>query len=62
MQAYFKEHPALRIVLIALFFIVGMVLVIGGWKMTGQMNGLLLMLVGVLFLIASLYVYNKAFQ
>ena len=62
MQEFFKTHPAVRIILIAVFFILGMALVIGGWKMTGQMNGLLLMLLGVLFLIASLYVYNKAFQ
>ena len=44
---FWKEHVALRIVLIALLFIAGIALVIGGWTMTGQMKGLVIMLVGL---------------
>ena len=35
-----KNHEKLRMVLIALFFVVGMVLTVVGWKMTGQLKGL----------------------
>ena len=53
---------ALRITLIALCFVVGMALLVLGWKMTGQMKGLVLMLVGVAVLLASLWLYNRPFQ
>ena len=57
---FWKEHVALRIVLIALLFIAGIALVIGGWTMTGQMKGLIIMLVG-LALLCALFIYNKPF-
>ena len=56
-----NENTALRIVLILLLTVGGLALVIGGWKITGEMKGLLTMLVGLL-LIAALAVYNKPFQ
>lgn len=59
---FWKEHTALRICLIALLFVAGLSLVLGGWTMTGQMSGLLLMLVGVALLVAALAIYNKPFQ
>jgi len=59
---YWKEHTTLRGILIALFFVVGMILTISGWKMTGQLAGLGLMLVGVVFLLAALFVYNAAYK
>ena len=59
---FWKEHTALRIILIALFFVVGLVLVIGGWTMTGQMTGLIIMLVGLILLVLALALYNKPFQ
>lgn len=62
MQQFLKEHTALRIILIALTFVLGMFLVFKGWKMTGQLNGLLIMLGGVASLVLSLYIYNKPFQ
>ncbi len=62
MQQFLKEHTALRITLIALTFVLGMFLVFKGWKMTGQLNGLLIMLGGVASLVLSLYIYNKPFQ
>ena len=61
MKEYLKEHVALRITLITLFFVVGMVLIVAGWMMTGKLSGLGIMLVGVLLLLAGLYVYNKPF-
>ena len=62
MGKFLKEHVALRISLIALCFVVGMALLVIGWKMTGQMKGLVLMIVGVVVLLASLWLYNRPFQ
>ncbi len=59
---FWKEHMTLRALLIAAFFIVGLVLVIVGWKMTGQLAGLGLMLVGVVGLLTALFLYNKPYQ
>ena len=58
---FWKEHVVLRLVLIAAFFVVGIALVIGEWKMTGEMNGLIRMVIGVLLLLAALYIYNKPY-
>ena len=44
---FWKEHVGLRVWFIALFFAVGMCLVIGGWKMTGDLMGLFLMVIGL---------------
>ena len=52
----------LRAVLIVLFFVIGMVLTIAGWKMTGKLEGLGLMLVGVIFLLTALFVYNAPYR
>ena len=59
---FWKEHTALRVCLIALFFLVGLALVLWGWTMTGQMNGLLIMIVGLILLVLALAIYNKPFQ
>ena len=59
---FWKEHTALRVSLIALFFIVGLAMIIGGWQMTGQMIGLIIMIVGLALLIVALAIYNKPFQ
>ncbi len=59
---FWKEHATLRGVLILLFFVVGMVLTIAGWKMTGKLEGLCLMLVGIIFLLVALFVYNAAYK
>lgn len=48
--------------MIILFFVLGIVLTIAGWKMTGQMKGLLIMLLGVVCLLAALFVYNKPYS
>jgi len=59
---FWKNHTTLRAVLIVLFFVVGMVLTIAGWKMTGKLAGLGLMLVGIVLLLVALFVYNAAYK
>ena len=59
---FWKNHVTLRMVLIALFFVLGMVLTVVGWKMTGKLAGLGLMLVGMVCLLTALFVYNAAYK
>ena len=59
---FWKNHLTLRAVLIVLFFVLGMVLTIAGWKMTGKLEGLGLMLLGIILLLVALFVYNAAYK
>ena len=59
MKAFWKNNPALRIVLMIVLFIA---LVVAGWKMTGQLAGLGIMLLGVALLLAVLAIYNATYQ
>ena len=59
---FWKNHLPLRFVLIALFFLVGLVLTVVGWKMTGELLGLGLMLVGIVLLLTALFLYNAAYK
>ena len=59
---FWKNHTTLRGTLIVLFFVVGMILTIAGWKMTGKLEGLGLMLVGIVFLLCALFVYNGLYK
>ena len=59
---FWKDHTTLRGTLIVLFFVLGMVLTIAGWKMTGKLEGLGLMLVGILLLLVALFVYNAPYR
>ena len=59
---FWKEHTSLRAALIAIFFVVGLILVVVGWKMTGQLVGLGLMLVGIVLLLTALFLYNRPYQ
>ena len=59
---FWKNHVALRFVLIAVFFVVGLVLTLVGWSMTGKLAGLGLMLVGIVLLLTALFVYNAAYK
>ena len=59
---FFKNNPGIRMILIAVSFIIALFLVITGWKMTGQMVGLIKMIVGVAFLLVSLKIYNITFE
>ena len=59
---FWKNHAALRFTLIALFAVIGLVLTIVGWKMTGELKGLGIMIVGVICLLTALFVYNAAYK
>ena len=59
---FWKNHATLRAVLILLFCVAGIVLTIVGWKMTGKLLGLGLMLVGVVLLLTALFVYNAPYR
>ena len=59
---FWKNHTTLRSVLIVIFFVLGMVLTIAGWKMTGKLLGLGIMLVGIVFLLVALFVYNAMYK
>lgn len=62
MKTFWKTHPALRIVLMVVLFVLSIALVVAGWKMTGQLTGLGIMLVGVALLLAVLAIYNATYQ
>lgn len=52
----------LRALLMFIFVVVGLALVIIGWQMTGEMTGLIIMIVGVILLLTALLLYNKPFE
>ena len=62
MKTFWKTHPALRIVLMVVLFVLSIALVVAGWKMTGQLAGLGIMLVGVALLLAVLAIYHATYQ
>ena len=62
MKTFWKTHPALRIVLMIVLFVLSIALVVAGWKMTGQLAGLGIMLVCVALLLAVLAIYNATYQ
>ena len=62
MNNFWKDHGTLRAVLITLFFIVGLALTLVGWKMTGKLEGLGLMLVGIILMLTGLFVYNAPYS
>lgn len=62
MKTFWKTHPALRIVLMIVLFVLSIALVVAGWEMTGQLAGLGIMLVGVALLLAVLAIYNATYQ
>ena len=62
MMQFWKEHAALRLVLMLVTFVLGIFLLIYGWKQTGQLGGLGLMQVGVALLLVTLALYNKPFE
>ena len=59
---FINENPILRMAAITICFITGLVLVFTGWKMTGQLNGLIQMLIGVGVLILALAIYNYPYR
>ena len=59
---FWKNHEKLRAVLIALLFVLGIVLTVVGWKMTGQLLGLGIMCVGLVCLLTAMFVYNAPYS
>ncbi len=59
---FWKDHTKLRAALIILFFVAGLALTLIGWRLTGQLTGLGLMLLGIVFLLTALLLYNKPYQ
>ena len=59
---FWKDHSILRGVLILLFFVLGLVLTIVGWSMTGRLLGLGIMCLGIVFLLTALFVYNAPYK
>ena len=59
---FWKEHTTLRTVLMLVSFVLGLFLLIYGWRLTGQLKGLGLMLAGVALVLATLALYNKPFE
>lgn len=59
---FWKEHGNLRFIIIIVFFVTGLAMVIGGWKLTGKVPGLALMIFGLALLLAALMIYNKPFE
>ncbi|MBQ5721358.1 MAG: hypothetical protein IIV67_03640 [Bacteroidaceae bacterium] len=59
---FWKNHLTLRAILILLFVAVGLVLTVVGWKMTGQLLGLGIMLVGIILLLTALFIYNALYK
>lgn len=58
----FKADSKLRIVLMILSFLGGLALVLLGWGFTGQMLGLIIMLLGVVLLLLALLFYNFPYK
>lgn len=59
---FWKKHVMLRTVLMIVFFAAGLALVFVGWGMTGKLYGLGLMMVGIVLMLTTLLLYNKAYQ
>ncbi|MBR4981123.1 MAG: hypothetical protein IKY94_01025 [Lachnospiraceae bacterium] len=59
---FLKQNPGIRMILIAVSFVIAIFLVVTGWQMTGQMAGLIKMIVGVAFLLVALKIYNINFE
>ncbi|MEE0800528.1 MAG: hypothetical protein U0L91_04535 [Gemmiger sp.] len=59
---FWKDHPAARVAAIAVLFAAAVALIVIGWRMTGELAGLGIMVLGVAMLLAALAIYNKPFE
>ena len=59
---FLDENPAIRVGTILICFIAGLVLVFTGWQQTGELGGLIQMLVGVGVLLIALAIYNHPYR
>ncbi len=61
MVKFWKEHGALRLILMLIFFAAGLALLFFGWMQTGKLWGLGVMIVGLAMLLFVLWLYNIVF-
>ncbi len=59
---FWKDHVKLRAAIMAVLFVAGLTLTLVGWKMTGKLEGLGLMILGIILLLTALFVYNAAYK
>ena len=59
---FWKNHFKLRATLIVVLFVLGVVLTLVGWSMTGKLAGLGIMILGIILLLTALFVYNAAYK
>ena len=59
---YINENPILRVLSILILSLSGIVLVITGWLRTGELGGLIQMVIGVGVLLLALAVYNYPYR
>lgn len=59
---FINENPVLRVASILVCFLVGVILVFTGWKQTGDLGGLIQMLIGVAVLLLALAIYNEPYS
>ena len=59
---FINDNPVLRVASILTCFVVGLVLVITGWQQTGELGGLIQMLIGVGVLLTALAIYNDPYR
>ena len=59
---FINENPVLRVASILVCFLAGVILVFTGWKQTGELGGLIQMLIGVAVLLLALAIYNEPYS
>ena len=59
---FINENPVLRVASILVCFLAGVILVFTGWKQTGELGGLIQMLIGVAVLLMALAIYNEPYS
>ena len=59
---FINENPVLRVASISVCFLLGVILVFTGWKQTGDLGGLIQMLIGVAVLLLALAIYNEPYS
>lgn len=59
---FINENPVLRVASISVCFLLGVILVFTGWKQTGELGGLIQMLIGVAVLLLALAIYNEPYS
>ena len=59
---FWMEHAALRVALLIILLVLGGAGILVGWRMTGTLKGLAVMLLGLALLLVALKVYNKPFE